>query len=253
MSQLLQVPAKGGLNVLDGSLAPAFFDQGLPYENVDNLAVDLSNPVDHWHQGLPFTAAGRLAVTQNAPAYYGSGAAPFSASKLCMLDAPVTDYLPGGVGITSTGQVAAAGLNPDGVFIITQPNDWTGTEGDTATFTVEATSGDGSSLTYQWEEFITGSWTTMTDSPPPRPSGSNQSGTSAGNVASSTLTITNVQFGDNGAQFRCRINNSQGDRFTVTVTLTVTGGTFFVTTEDGDLVITQIVTDTEEVITEDST
>lgn len=110
MSQLLQVPAREGLNALNGSSAPALFHAGLPYVDADTLAVDLAGAIVYHHQGLPFTAEGRLAATQDPPTDYGPGAAPLAAGRLCMLDAPVAEFIPGGVGVTAGGQVAASGV-----------------------------------------------------------------------------------------------------------------------------------------------
>ena len=79
MSQLLQVATRTGvIPAVDGTAAPLYVDQGIPYDAGGLLALHVDGTVDHYHQGLPFTAAGRLVGTATAPTHFGSGAAPMA-------------------------------------------------------------------------------------------------------------------------------------------------------------------------------
>ena len=51
--------------------------------------------------------------------------------------------------------------DPDGVKITTQPAPFIGDDGDEAMFSVAASSGNGSGLTYQWQEFTGGNWVNL--------------------------------------------------------------------------------------------
>ena len=99
-----------------------------------------------------------------------------------------------------------AGSYPKGVIIEVQPVDWVGTYGSPATFTVDALSGDGSALTYQWEEFTIG-WDDLVD------------GIRISGATTATLGITNAQAIDDGRQFRVSITNDFGTTISVTVTI----------------------------------
>jgi hypothetical protein len=231
---------------LDGVSAPQYVDQGIPYDN-GNVAVDLSSAINHHHQGLPFTAAGRLAVTQDAPDYYGSGAAPFNAGRLCMLDANI-DHYASGIPYVAASNIATIGLDPNGVVITQQPTSWFGVEtATTDTFLTIASSGDASAMTFVWEELIVATWTPVVIGA--RPSGS--TGSIVASATQSEYVVTNVQFGDNAQQFRCTVTNDTNSRTSVIVTLNVTGGTFFIVTENGDQVITAVGA-SEPIVTEES-
>ena len=74
--------------------------------------------------------------------------------------------------------------------IVTQPTDYTGRLGSTATFTVEAT---GTGLQYQWQVFANGNWTNC----------SNSDG-----AATSTLSLE-ATADRNGTKYRCIISDSR--------------------------------------------
>lgn len=112
MSALLQgrpVPATGLMDVTDGTLAPDFFHNGLPYESDGTLAVDDAGVIAFHHQGLPFTATGRLVVAiAGTVSLYGSGAAPIDANgRLVMAIVAVANFS-SGVGYGAAGRVAIA-------------------------------------------------------------------------------------------------------------------------------------------------
>jgi hypothetical protein len=240
MSQLLQVATRSGaVATLDGGGAPSRVDQGIPYDGL-SVAADLSGVVDHHHQGLPFTAVGRLAVTSSPPLYYGSGAAPMSNGRLCMVDSSI-DHYSAGIPYTSAGLVATTGLDPNGVVITTQPEDWFGLENATAIFTYTAVSGDLSLITYIWEEETApGVWTLVVD-------GGQISGATTDTLSIATVTLAN----DQGRIFRGTATNDTNSQTTVSVSINITGGTFFIIAENGDQIITQVGT-TEPTVTEDS-
>ena len=74
--------------------------------------------------------------------------------------------------------------------INTQPTSETGYTGQTVTFSVTATS-SGGALSYQWQQFVSGSWTNV--------------GTNASSYTTGTLT-----FSDNGDEFRVEVSDSNG-------------------------------------------
>jgi hypothetical protein len=109
MSQLLASTIRGqklgALSYVDGTSAPTYFSNGLPYENDGSVAVAVDGVIDHYHQGLPFTAYGRLVVTLSGPpTRFGGGAAPFSASGQLVLGSDVTHYS-GGIPFTATSAI----------------------------------------------------------------------------------------------------------------------------------------------------
>lgn len=224
MSQLLQVPARNGLNVFVGATPPPLFHGGLPYENATDIAVDLTGPVAYHHQGLPFTAEGRLAVTEDPPTEQGPGAMPLASGRLCMQNAVPAEYIPGGVGVTVGGQIAAAGLAPYlGVTITDQPDDVMVVEPAQAQFSITASSGDASPINYQWQEF-TGSWNNITD------------GGAYSGATTNTLTINPTSLALSGNRYRCVCSNAQPGTVTSNAAdLIVTSAeTFFVKTFDGN-------------------
>lgn len=95
---------------------------------------------------------------------------------------------------------------PNGPVIQLQPTDWVGSYGSPATFTVGALSGDGSPLTYQWQEF-TAQWDDLVDGAP------------ISGATTETLSIANAQAIDNGRQFRVSVSNDVGSAFSSTVTI----------------------------------
>lgn len=117
----------------------------------------------------------------------------------------------------------------DGVLITTQPVDWLGLETETATFTVVATSGNGSGLSYQWQEYNGTSWDNLSD-------GGNVSGTQT-----ATLTITNVQVADHLRTFRVAVTNSFNTVTSGPARIILTGATWFILDEAGNRTITEIL------------
>jgi hypothetical protein len=117
-------------------------------------------------------------------------------------------------------------VDPNGVTITVQPVSWSGLENQTATFTVVATSGNASTLFYEWQ-VRNGSWAPTVD---------------AGNVSGSstaTLTVTPVALADNGNQYRVKVTNSVDTEFSNIVSITITGAKFFIVDEDGNRQITE--------------
>lgn len=109
MSQLLQVATRAGGNipVTDGVLAPADFDQGIPYEADGSLAVDDLGVIDHHWQGLPFTAIGRLAVALNGVVdTYGAGAMPLNTAGQLVTGAGAIDHYSAGIPYHSGGGIS---------------------------------------------------------------------------------------------------------------------------------------------------
>jgi len=87
-------------------------------------------------------------------------------------------------------------ISADGVRITQQPLNWLGDVGGTAVFSVVATSGDASPLTYQWQEFVGGAWQNVVD-------GGNISGATTAN-----LTGSPVAFSDRNRKFRVVVTNA---------------------------------------------
>jgi hypothetical protein len=105
-----------------------------------------------------------------------------------------------------------------GVIITQQPSDWSGPEGGTATFQVQATS-SGTIPTYQWQENIAGTWT-------------NRAG-----AATSTLSIPGVLIADNGRSFRCTVTNTTNSQQSQPASIIITGATWFIIDEFGNRTI----------------
>mgnify|MGYP001823674843 CR=1 FL=1 len=113
-------------------------------------------------------------------------------------------------------------ISPDGVRITDHPDNWSGIEGATATFTVVASSGNASPLSYQWQEYITGTgYQNMSN-------GGRVSG-----VTTATLTITPTEIGDSGRMFRCTVSNSFNTINSKSAVLNITGATWFIVNEAG--------------------
>lgn len=105
-------------------------------------------------------------------------------------------------------------LETDGVKITDQPDQVCYTNG-AHTYTVVAESGDGSALTYQWQENIGGTWTDI-------------AGATAATYAP-TLTFDDKD----GVQIRCVVCNAVNCRNSQSVTICYTGVTRGIITEDG--------------------
>ena len=104
----------------------------------------------------------------------------------------------------------------------TQPADKSVTEGETATFTVNAT---GSDLSYQWQQNTNGSaWTDITGE------------------TNATYTIATTTMNINGTQYRCVVSNSAGSVTSNAATLTVNAATVSVTGVSLDKITLELFT-----------
>ena len=116
-----------------------------------------------------------------------------------------------------------------GPLITSGPDDWSGPEGDTAVFTVTATSQNASPMTYQWQYF-NGLWFDSVD-------GGNVSGSQT-----DTLSIANVTEPMDGDMFRVKITNSATSVTSGTAKIIVTGVIYYLVTEPGDGMIDEPAT-----------
>jgi len=231
MSALLQgLAIDGFVPASSGGSAPAYVKNGIPFDADGTVACD-SGLISHYHQGLPFTAQGRLAVDAGPVAYYGSGGAPFSATGYLALGYGA-DHVASGVPYDFDNVIGTSGdaISTDGVRITQQPVNWSGLEGATATFTVVATSGNGSGMSYQWQENITGTWTNLANAG--RVSG----------VNTATLTVTSVVVADNNRRFRVNVTNSFNTRSSVEARIIISGATWFILDEAGNRLIDEPAT-----------
>ena len=231
MSALLQgLAIDGFIPASSGGSAPAYVKNGIPFDADGTVACD-SGLISHYHQGLPFTAQGRLAVDAGPVAYYGSGGAPFSATGYLALGYGA-DHVASGVPYDFDNVIGTSGdaISTDGVRITQQPVNWSGLEGATATFTVVATSGNGSGMSYQWQENITGTWTNLANAG--RVSG----------VNTATLTVTSVVVADNNRRFRVNVTNSFNTRSSVEARIIISGATWFILDEAGNRLIDEPAT-----------
>ena len=107
MSQLLQVATRaGGLPAVNGTLAPEYVEEGVPYDG-GVLAIDLNSAINHYSQGIPFTAAGRVAAGSGNPNYYGSGGAPFNiAGRLCVNTVLAAEHYSASIPYASTSAIS---------------------------------------------------------------------------------------------------------------------------------------------------
>jgi hypothetical protein len=232
MSALLQVAARFpgvALPVLVGTAAPTKIMGGIPYDS-GVLAIDTTNAIARHHQGLPFTANGRLAASDLDPVDFNSGAEPLDTNgRLAMSNDSITSWS-SGIPYVSTGGIAADGLDTFlGVRITVQPTSQSVQEDGSAVFTLTATSGNASPMTYQWQQFIGAVWTNLSNGVP------------VSGVTTNTLTINPAPLAYNGEQYRCLISNSvDTNRASNTVLLTVISlVTFNVLTEAGEKMITE--------------
>ena len=121
-----------------------------------------------------------------------------------------------------------AGLRP---VIIDPPLNWQGAEGGTATFTVSAVSGDGTSLSYQWQALNGDSWVDISN-------GGDISG-----ATTDTLTIENVQYAQwNGKQVRCAVTNASTTTYSSAARVLISSAVFYIQTEAGDRVVDEPAT-----------
>lgn len=108
MSQLLQVATRkgGAIPIADGTIAPVFVDQGIPYAAAGQLAVDDAGVIDHHWQGLPFTAIGRLAVDiEGVVTRIAPGGAPFTATGLMAFGVGAVDHYSAGIPYTAENRI----------------------------------------------------------------------------------------------------------------------------------------------------
>jgi hypothetical protein len=193
------------------------------------ISIDLTSSIAYYEMGLPFTVEGRIAAEEAPPVRYNSGSAPITASgRLAVSTAPVARWTTG-IPYVADGAVCIELQEAfEGVTITQQPQNISVTEGEPAVFTVVAISGDGSPLTYQWQQLILAVWTDLTDVPP-------FTGTTT-----DTLTIDPAELVDTGDQFRVIVTNNVDSATSVVVTLTVTAlETFYILAENGDFCITE--------------
>ena len=102
------------------------------------------------------------------------------------------------IGLNADGDVVLGSL----CTIITQPTDKSVIEGETATFTVNATGSE--PLSYQWQQNMNGSgWTDITGE------------------TNATYTTGKTTMDMNGTQYRCVVSNSAGSVISDAATLTV--------------------------------
>ena len=108
MSQLLQVftRANGVVDVVDATIAPTGFDQGLPLA-VNALAIDTVSAIDHHHQGLPFTANSRIAANVDGVVdSVQSGTMPIDSNGRLVFGTGAVDHVATGIPFTATDQIA---------------------------------------------------------------------------------------------------------------------------------------------------
>jgi len=232
MSALLQVAARFpgvALPVDVGTTAPDKTMGGIPYKN-GVLAVDVVGAIVGHHQGLPFADSGRLAASDADPVDFNSGAEPLDSNgRLAMSNDAITSWS-SGIPYVSTGGVAADGLGTfQGVRFTVQPTSQSVAEDGSASFTLTATSGNASPITYQWQQFIGGVWTDLSN------------GGSISGATTNTLTINPASLVYSDELFRCLASNSvDTDRASNTVLLTVVALiTFNILTEAGEKMITE--------------
>lgn len=99
--------------------------------------------------------------------------------------------------------------DPLGVRITQQPGNVTVEPGTDVTFTVVATSGDASPLTYQWQELLTGVWTNLTNT-----------GRISG-VTTATLALDDTVEADTGRIFRVIVTNAVNSKFSISPVVVV--------------------------------
>jgi len=106
LSQLLQVATRTGvIPAVDGTAAPEYVDQGVPYDGGGLLAIDTVTPASYYHQGLPFTPNGRVHATVNNPTHFNSGGMPLVGNILSVQPLAV-DHTNGGIPYTVNSGIA---------------------------------------------------------------------------------------------------------------------------------------------------
>lgn len=123
-------------------------------------------------------------------------------------------------------------VSPDGVRITQQPVRYSGLENSNATFTVVATSGNASTLFYQWQELISGTYQDIVD------------GGQISGATTATLTVSAIQVTDQGRRFRVRVTNSYNSINSQSADIRVSGATWFIIDEvTGDRMVTETLLD----------
>jgi len=133
----------------------------------------------------------------------------------------------GGTGRKMGNSDQYAGLRPE--FVV-QPVNWSGAEFDTATFTVAVISGDGTSLSYQWQQFLNNLWVNI-----------NNGGDVSGAVTD-TLVIGNVAATLAGRPVRCVATNTSTSTPSSSATIVITSAIWYILTEVGDRVVDEPAT-----------
>jgi len=152
---------------------------------------------------VPFESGGRVAILDAAT---GTVAQTLPAPTAYYTATDPTRHLTFVTSLT-TGTVTKIGLEVDTPVIVTNPSDVTVAEGDTATFTADATSE--TPQTVQWQQSTDGG-TTFTDIP---------------GATSNTLTVPDTTLAQSGTQYRAVFTNPGGTATTTAATLTVTSVT----------------------------
>lgn len=117
-------------------------------------------------------------------------------------------------------------ISSEGVRITDQPDVVKQLERSAATFTVDATSGNGSALSYQWQEYITGTgWLDL-----------------AGET-SDTLVIDPLLVSDHGRTFRCVVCNSYNCVNSQSAAITITGAWWFIQDEADNRIVEETAVD----------
>ena len=122
-------------------------------------------------------------------------------------------------------------ISPDGVRITQQPVRSSGNEGFNATFTVAATSGNASPLSYQWQELLSGVWTNLSNA-----------GRISG-VTTTTLTVSTTVIADSRRRFRCVVTNSYNSIASQPAEILITGAKWFITDQLGNRLIDEPAVD----------
>jgi len=135
--------------------------------------------------------------------------------------------LPVGENITKIIRSGGGGGGGSGVALpgptfLQQPSNATIAIGGTAIFVTNVSSGNGSTITYQWEGFNGVSWSNMVD------------GVDVSGATTNTLTLTNVPELLTGSRYRLIATNTANSLTSNEATLTViTAETFYMLTESG--------------------
>jgi hypothetical protein len=173
----------------------------IPFNSTYFQSQDLTNGTSF--MTVPFQSGGLVAILDAAT---GAVAQTLPAPTAYYTATDPTRHLTFVTSIT-TGTLTKIGLEVDAPTVITNPTDVTVAEGDTATFTADATSA--TPQTVQWQQSTDGG-TTFTDIP---------------GATSNTLTVPDATLAQSGTQYRAVFTNAGGTATTTAATLTVTSVT----------------------------